>query len=149
MSITVLLQKTRRSYVSRLRFSGRFLDEKFDFLIANFHFFLDFCQKRRFFKQFWELQFFMQRAMLLDSKSWHLNKDKCIKMIMKIFSDSHISRGGLLAPPPYLSVGLTARTWKGWCSPQIKFKHFWNWENIDSGRAIGYTSEKAYFHWEG
>ena len=39
MSITVLLQKTRASYVSRFNFGGRFLDEKFIFQIANFHFF--------------------------------------------------------------------------------------------------------------
>ena len=30
--------------------------------------------------------------MLLDSKPWHPNKDKCIKKFMKISSDSHICR---------------------------------------------------------
>ena len=39
MSSTVLLQKTRASYVSQFNFGGRFLDEKFVFQIANFQFF--------------------------------------------------------------------------------------------------------------
>ena len=84
-------KKTRASYVSQFNFVGRFLDEKFVFFYV--------CQKHQFFKQFWELHFFMQGDMLLDFKPWHPNKDKCLKKIMKISSDSHISRGGLLGPP--------------------------------------------------
>ena len=48
MSITVLLQKTRASYVSRFNFGGRFLDEKFIFQIANFQFFRIFAQNNDF-----------------------------------------------------------------------------------------------------
>ena len=35
MAITVLLQKTRAFYVPQFNFGGPFLDEKFDFSIAN------------------------------------------------------------------------------------------------------------------
>ena len=38
MSITVLLQKTRASYVFWFNFGGCFLDEEFVFQKANFHF---------------------------------------------------------------------------------------------------------------
>ena len=48
MSLTVLLQKTRASYVSRFNFGGRFLDEKFVFQIANFQFFWIFAKNANF-----------------------------------------------------------------------------------------------------
>ena len=44
MAITVLLQKTRASYVPWFNFGGPFLDEKSDFQIANFRFFWIFAE---------------------------------------------------------------------------------------------------------
>ena len=48
MSIMVLLQRTRASYVSQFNFGGRFLDEKFVFQIAKFDFFWIFAKNTDF-----------------------------------------------------------------------------------------------------
>ena len=44
MAITVLLQKNTASYLPRINFGVRFLDEKSDFQIANFQHFRIFAK---------------------------------------------------------------------------------------------------------
>ena len=50
MSVTVLLQKKRASYVPRFNFDGIFFDKKSSFQIANFLFFSNFAKNGDFFK---------------------------------------------------------------------------------------------------
>ena len=49
MSITVLLQKTRASYVPWFNFNGIFSDKKSDFQIAIFKFFKILAKKSKFY----------------------------------------------------------------------------------------------------
>ena len=51
MSTTVLLQKSRASYVPRFNFSGPFFDKKFGFQIANFLKKLIFAKNNKFSKK--------------------------------------------------------------------------------------------------
>ena len=51
MSITVLLQKTRASYVPRFNFGGPFFDKKFGFQIANVQKILIFAKNNDFSKK--------------------------------------------------------------------------------------------------
>ena len=57
MSITVLLQKTRASYVPRFNFGGLFFDKKFGVQIANVQKFSIFVKNNDFSKKISGLQF--------------------------------------------------------------------------------------------
>ena len=75
MAITVLLQKTRASYVPWFNFGGPFFDEKSDFQIANFRFFRIFAEIADFSK-YYENYSFLGR----DLCFWILNLDNPFKI---------------------------------------------------------------------
>ena len=75
MAITVLLQKTRASYVPWFNFGGPFFDEKSDFQIANFRFFRIFAEIADFSK-YSENYSFSGR----DLCFWILNLDNPFKI---------------------------------------------------------------------
>ena len=75
MAITVLLQKTRASYVPWFNFGGPFFDEKSDFQIANFRFFRIFAEIADFSK-YYENYSFLGR----DLCFWILNLDNTFKI---------------------------------------------------------------------
>ena len=101
MSITVLLQKTRASYVPWFDFGGPFFGQKFYLQIANFEFFPIFVQNTIFYFQNSWLQFLRWRAVHIDSHPLHQRQEPYLEKIMKSSSIGPNSRGDTSAPPWY------------------------------------------------